>query len=77
MDIKCDGLSYEILEKALEQARQGRMHILGVIADTIPAPREDYKPHVPRPVTIEIPKELIGAVIAAQGKVIQGIQEET
>ncbi len=77
MDIKCDGLSYEILEKALEQARQGRMHILGVIADTIPAPREDYKPHVPRLVTIEIPKELIGAVIGPQGKVIHGIQEET
>lgn len=77
MDIKCDGLSYEILEKALEQARQGRMHILNIIHDIIPEAREDYKPHVPRIVTIEIPKDLIGAVIGPQGKVIQGIQEET
>ena len=77
MDIKCDGLSYEILEKALEQARQGRIHILNIIHDTIPEAREDYKPHVPRIVTIEIPKDLIGAVIGPQGKVIQGIQEET
>ncbi len=77
MDIKCDGLSYEILEKALNQARDGRLHILGIINDTIPQPREDYKPHVPRIVTIEIPKECIGAVIGPQGKVIQGIQEET
>ena len=77
MDIKCDGLSYEILEKALEQARQGRMHILGIIKDTIPEAREDYKPHVPRILTLEIPKELIGAVIGPQGKIIQGIQEET
>ena len=67
MDIKCDGLSYEILEKALEQARQGRLHILNIIKE----------PHVPRIVTLEIPKELIGAVIGPQGKVIQGIQEET
>ena len=77
MDIKCDGLSYEVLAKALEQARQGRMHILGIINDTIPQPREDYKPHVPRLVTFRIPKELIGAVIGPQGKIIQGIQEET
>ena len=77
MDIKCDGLSYEVLGKALEQARQGRMHILGIINETIPEPREDYKPHVPRLVTFQIPKELIGAVIGPQGKVIQGIQEET
>jgi polyribonucleotide nucleotidyltransferase len=77
MDIKCDGLSYEILETALNQARDGRLHILGKIAETIPAPREDYKPHVPRLVTIEIPKEMIGAVIGPQGKIIQGIQEET
>ena len=75
MDIKCDGLSYEILEKALLQARDGRLHILGIINDTIPAPREDYKPHVPRIVTMLIPKELIGAVIGPGGKVIQGIQE--
>lgn len=77
MDIKCDGLSYEVLEKALNQARDGRLHILNIINETIPAPREDYKPHVPRLVTIEIPKEMIGAVIGPQGKVIQGIQEET
>lgn len=77
MDIKCDGLSYEVLEKALNQARDGRLHILNIINETIPAPREDYKPHVPRLVTLEIPKEMIGAVIGPQGKVIQGIQEET
>lgn len=57
MDIKCDGLSYEILEKALEQARQGRLHILNIIKETIPEAREDYKPHVPRLFTLEIPKE--------------------
>jgi polyribonucleotide nucleotidyltransferase len=77
MDIKCDGLSYEILEKALMQARDGRMHILDKIQETIPAPREDYKPHVPRIVTMTIPKDLIGAVIGPGGKVIQGIQEES
>ena len=77
MDIKCDGLSYEILEKALNQAREGRLHILGKIHETIPAAREDYKPHVPRIVTMTIPKELIGAVIGPGGKVIQGIQEES
>ena len=77
MDIKVDGLSYEVLEKALEQARQGRMHILNIIHDTIPEAREDYKPHVPRLVTIEIPKEMIGAVLGPQGKVIQAMQEET
>ena len=75
MDIKCDGLSYEILEKALLQARDGRLHILDKIQETIPAPREDYKPHVPRIVTMLIPKELIGAVIGPGGKVSQGIQE--
>lgn len=75
MDIKCDGLSYEILEKALMQAREGRLHILGKIHDTIAGPREDYKPHVPRIVTMLIPKELIGAVIGPGGKIIQGIQE--
>ena len=77
MDIKCDGLSYEILEKALNQAREGRLHILGKINETIPAPREDYKPNVPRIVTMVIPKELIGAVIGPGGKIIQGIQEES
>ena len=63
MDIKCDGLSYEILEKALMQARDGRLHILGKIHDTIAEARNDYKAHVPRIVTMLIPKELIGAVI--------------
>lgn len=77
MDIKCDGLSYEVLEKALNQARDGRLHILNIINETIPQPREDYKPHVPRLITIDIPKEMIGAVIGPQGKIIQGIQEET
>ncbi|MCM1448919.1 MAG: polyribonucleotide nucleotidyltransferase [Clostridiales bacterium] len=75
MDIKCDGLSYEILERALNQARDGRLHILDIIEQTIPQAREDYKPHVPRIVTMLIPKELIGAVIGPGGKVIQGIQE--
>lgn len=75
MDIKVDGLSYEILEKALNQAKEGRLHILDMIEETIPAPREDYKPNVPRIVTMLIPKELIGAVIGPGGKVIQGIQE--
>ena len=77
MDIKCDGLSYEILERALNQARDGRLHILDIIEKTIPAPREDYKPHVPRIVTMTIPKDLIGAVIGPGGKIIQGIQEES
>ena len=75
MDIKCDGLSYEVLERALNQARDGRLHILDIRENTIPAPREDYKPHVPRIVTMLIPKELIGAVIGPGGKIIQGIQE--
>jgi polyribonucleotide nucleotidyltransferase len=75
MDIKVDGLSYEVLEKALNQAREGRMHILDKIAEAIPEPRADYKPQVPRIETMLIPKELIGAVIGPGGKVIQGIQE--
>ena len=75
MDIKCDGLSYEILERALNQARDGRLHILGIINEAIPEPRADYKPQVPRIVTMTIPKEFIGAVIGPGGKVIQGIQE--
>ncbi len=75
MDIKVDGLSYEVLEKALLQAKEGRMHILDKIHDAIAEPREDYKPHVPRIVTMTIPKDLIGAVIGPGGKVIQGIQE--
>ena len=75
MDIKVDGLSYEVLEKALMQARDGRMHILDKIQEAIPQPRADYKPQVPRIVTMTIPKDLIGAVIGPGGKIIQGIQE--
>jgi polyribonucleotide nucleotidyltransferase len=77
MDIKVDGLSYEILENALAQAKAGRAHILGKILETISEPREDFKPHVPRIEVIIIPKEFIGAVIGPGGKIIQGIQEET
>ena len=77
MDIKCDGLSYEILEKALNQAKEGRFHILDIIEKAMPDPREDYKPHVPRIETMTIPKELIGAVIGPGGKIIQGIQEQS
>ncbi len=77
MDIKVDGLSYEILEKALMQAHEGRMHILNKIQETLAEPRPDLKPHAPRIVTMMIPKELIGAVIGPGGKIIQGIQAET
>ena len=77
MDIKCDGLSYEILEKALAQAKAGREYILGKITDCIPEPRADLKPHAPRIETLTIPKEFIGAVIGPGGKIIQGMQEET
>ena len=77
MDIKVDGLSYEVLAKALEQAKQGRMYILGKILETIPEPRADYKPFVPRIVQITIPQEFIGAVIGPGGKVIQEIQKQT
>lgn len=77
MDIKVDGLSYEILEKALRQAKEGRMHILGKIQETLAGPREDLKPHAPRIVVLMIPKEFIGAVIGPGGKIIQGIQAET
>ena len=77
MDIKCDGLSYEILEKALAQAKQAREHILSKIVETMPAPRPELKPHVPRIEAFEIPKEFIGAVIGPGGKIIQGMQEET
>ncbi len=77
MDIKIDGLSYEILSEALDQARNGRLHILGEMTKTIAAPREDYKPHAPRIVDIEIPKDAIGSVIGPGGKVIQEIQKET
>lgn len=77
MDIKCDGLSYEILAKALAQAQEGRMHILNIIEQTMPAPREDYKPFVPRVVKMSIPKEFIGAIIGPGGKIIQEMQKET
>ncbi|MGE0091756.1 MAG: polyribonucleotide nucleotidyltransferase [Bacteroidales bacterium] len=77
MDIKVDGLSFEVLEKALEQARQGRLHIMGEMMKTLDAPREDLKPHAPRIVSIVIPGEFIGAVIGTGGKVIQEIQKTT
>lgn len=77
MDIKVDGLSYEVLAKALEQARQGRMHIMGEMMKTISEPREDYKPFVPRLVQIRVPGEFIGAIIGKGGEVIQKIQRET
>ena len=77
MDIKVDGLSYEVLAKALEQAKQGRLHILGKILETIPAPRPEFKPHVPRIEQIIIPQDFIGAVIGPGGKVIQEIQKST
>ena len=77
MDIKCDGLSYEILEKALMQANEGREYILGKLTETISEPRADFKPNVPRIEMITIPKEFIGAVIGPGGKIIQGMQEET
>ncbi len=77
MDIKCDGLSFEILEKALLQAKEGREHILGKLTETLAEPREDLKPQVPRIVALEIPKEFIGAVIGPGGKIIQQMQEDT
>jgi polyribonucleotide nucleotidyltransferase len=77
MDIKVDGLNYEVLEMALEQARRGRLHILGEMAKTIQAPREDYKPMVPRIEKLTIPREFIGAVIGPGGKIIQEMQRET
>ncbi len=77
MDIKIDGMSYEILEKALEQAKAGRAHILNKMLETLDAPREDYKDHVPRVEQVIIPKDSIGAVIGPGGKIIQEIQEMT
>ncbi len=77
MDIKVDGLSYEVLAAALEQARKGRMHILGKITECLAEPRADYRPFVPRIVQITIPQDLIGAVIGPGGKVIQDIQKTT
>lgn len=77
MDIKCDGLSFEILEKALMQAKAAREHILGIMTETISEPRAEMKPQVPRIVQLEIPKEFIGAIIGPGGKIIQQMQEET
>ena len=77
MDIKCDGLSFDILEKALMQAKAGREHILKCLTDTIAEPRAEMKPQVPRIVQLEIPKEFIGAVIGPGGKIIQQMQEDT
>src|SRR5574344_1942849 len=77
MDIKVDGLSYDVLEKALEQARQGRMHIMGEMMKTISEPREDYKPFVPRIKQIIIPSDFIGAVSGKGGETIQALQKET
>ena len=77
MDIKVDGLSYEILEKALAQAKEGRMHILGKMLETLSEPREDYKAHAPRIISMKIPKDMIGSVIGPGGKIIQEIQATT
>ena len=77
MDIKVDGLSYDIMEQALEQARRGRMHIMDIITETMPAPREDLKPHAPRIVTIIVDKDQIGALIGPGGKIIQDMQEKS
>ena len=77
MDIKVDGLSYDVLEKALEQARQGRMHIMGEMMKTISEPREDYKPFVPRIEQLVVASEFIGAIIGKGGETIQKIQKET
>ena len=77
MDIKCDGLTYDILEKALLQAKEGREYILGKLTECIAEPRAELKPNAPRIETMTIPKEFIGAVIGPGGKIIQGMQEET
>ena len=77
MDIKIDGLSFEVLQEALNQAKDGRLHILGEMNKTIDQAREDYKPNVPRIIQLTIPKDMIGAVIGPGGKIIQTIQEET
>ncbi|PIF03150.1 MAG: hypothetical protein CR987_00685 [Draconibacterium sp.] len=77
MDIKVDGLPYEVLKQALEQAKQGRLHILGKMKEVIAEPREDFKNNVPRIIKMEIPKDMIGPVIGPGGKVIQTIQQET
>ena len=77
MDIKVKGLSMDMVKNALEQARQGRLHILGEMLKTMDKPAEDYKPHAPRIVSLEIPGDMIGAVIGPGGKIIQEIQKST
>ncbi|MDR2911040.1 MAG: polyribonucleotide nucleotidyltransferase [Bacteroidales bacterium] len=77
MDIKIDGLPYEVLAKALQQAKEGRLHIMGKMMEVISEPRPNFKPNVPRIETVQIPKDMIGAVIGPGGKIIQAIQEET
>jgi polyribonucleotide nucleotidyltransferase len=77
MDIKIKGLSFEILKNALNQAKDGRAHILGVMTAAMPAPRADLKPHAPRMVVMEVPKSFIGGIIGPGGKIIQGMQAET
>ena len=77
MDLKVNGLPYSVMEQALEQARQGRLHIMGEMMKTIQAPREDYKSHAPRLLVVEIPQDCIGAVIGPGGKIIQEIQKST
>ena len=77
MDIKVDGLPYEVLTQALEQAKAGRLHILNKIKETIAQPKSDYKPHTPRVEQLIVPNEMIGAIIGPGGKIIQGIQKET
>lgn len=77
MDIKVDGLPYEILEKALDQARAGRLHILDIVTRTLPEPRPELKPHAPRMVTLYVDKDQIGAIIGPGGKIIQDIQEKS
>src|SRR5660397_15131 len=77
MDIEVKGLSYEILVNALKQAREGRLHILGILKEAIPTPNETVKPHAPKMVSITIPQEFIGALIGPGGKVIQELQKST
>ena len=77
MDIKVDGLPYEVLIQALDQARAGRLHILNKIIETIAAPNPDFKPQTPRIEAFNVPNDMIGAIIGPGGKIIQGIQKDT
>src|SRR5690606_15601276 len=77
MDIKVEGLGMDVLEKALEQAREGRLHILGEMLKALPEPRKELKANAPKLITMNIPKEFIGAVIGPGGKIIQELQKET